>query len=69
MTDYDTEICLLQKEFDSLTAQANAAEQAGENSLEIHVQRGAVYEELTRLNRLKFEELHETIGHDDDYDY
>ena len=69
MTDYDTEICLLQKEFDSLTAQATAAEQAGENSLEIHVQRGAVYEELTRLNRLKFEELHETIGHDDGYDY
>lgn len=69
MTDYDTEIYLLQKEFDSLTAQANAAEKAEENSLEIHVQRGAVYEELTRLNRLKFEELHETTGHDDDYDY
>ena len=69
MTDYDTEIYLLQKEFDSLTAQANAEEKAGENSLEIHVQRGAVYEELTRLNRLKFEELHETTGHDDDYDY
>jgi len=68
MTDYDTEIYLLQKEFDSLTAQANAAEKAEENSLEIHVQRGAVYEELTRLNRLKFEELHETTGHDD-YDY
>lgn len=69
MTDYDTEIYHLQKEFESLTSTAAALEKNGENSLEVHKKRGAVYEEITRLSRLKFEELHDTVGYDDDYEY
>lgn len=69
MTDYDTEIYRLQKEFETLTAKANALEKNGENSFEIHRKRSAIYDELTRLNRLRFEELHETTGYDDDYGY
>jgi hypothetical protein len=69
MTNYDEDIYRLQKEFDSLTALANAMEQSGEDTLSVNLKRGEVYEELTRLNRLKFEELHESTEYDDDYDY
>lgn len=63
MTDYDTEIFRLRKEFDSLTAQANAIAKGEEDFSTIQMKRGAVYEELIRLNRLKFEELNETTGY------
>jgi hypothetical protein len=67
MTDYDTEIFRLQKEFDSLTAQANVIEKGEEDSTDIQTKRGIVYEELIRLNRLKFEEINEKTGYDNDY--
>lgn len=67
MTDYDTEIFRLQKEFDSLTAQAHVVEKGEEDSTSIQMKRGAIYEELIRLNRLKFEELSEKTGYNNDY--
>jgi len=56
---YEVRISKLENMFEDLTKRANEGDEAA------NTERAKVYNELTRLRRLKWEDEHETVSFDD----
>lgn len=64
---YSEQIKNLQKVFDDLTSRMHKAKEEGKEDTykELSIRRTSVYEEITKLNRRKWEEMHDTFHMDD----
>jgi hypothetical protein len=71
MMTYAEQIEVLQQEFKILSEQLNAAKKNDVDVADLNEKRSAIFDEITRLSRLHYEEVYNTIDNDEDdnYDY
>jgi predicted nucleic acid-binding Zn-ribbon protein len=71
MMTYEEQIEALQREFKILTEQLNAAKKNEADVADLNEKRLAIFDEITRLSRLHYEEVYNTVDNDEDdsYDY